>query len=103
MTPTYKHLSDRTAMYMMSEQTTIPTLTTAVNVTLPKGATGILVQPFTEDVHINIGHSNVVATTSHFRLSTAMVSPLLIPLVEGTTVSFIENLPGATLSYMFVR
>lgn len=90
-------------MYALSEQVTISTLTSAVTFVLPEYARGILVQPYTEDVHVTFGSSTVVATTAHFRLSTAMVSMVFLPIGGGQTISFIENLAGATLSYIIVR
>lgn len=99
----YPQNTDYKEMYALSDQTLISDLSSSVSITLPSNARGILVQPFVEDVHITFGNGDVTATTDHFRLSTAMVTPVFIPIAGGSKVAFIENLSGANLSYIVVR
>ena len=83
----------------VGSRTTLNSLSTSNQIQLTGGATGILIQAFTEDVHFAIGDDDTVtATTSDFKLSTEAVAPILLELVENTYIAFIENTSSATLA-----
>lgn len=74
-------------------------LATDVTLTVPDGATKILVQALSQDIRYTLG-GTTPTTTLGFQLK-ADDQPVMIPLGGDTVLKFIEETATATLQYQF--
>ena len=74
-------------------------LSSAVTLTVPDGASGVLVQAITQNIRYTLD-GTVPTASLGFRL-TAGDAPIMIP-IEGATLKFIQETATATLQYQFV-
>lgn len=76
-------------------------LDSAKSITVPPGATGVIVQVFTKTIRFSIGASGDPSAV-YFEVY-ASQPPVLIPFAPGTKLTFIEAEASATASYLFVK
>lgn len=77
------------------------TLSAVVNITVAQNSNGLLVQALTQNIRFTLDGTLPTATVG-FQLK-AGDSPLLIPLIPGAVLRFIEETASATLQYQNVR
>jgi hypothetical protein len=78
-------------------------LSTAVDITVPAGATAMMVQAGTQNVRFTLDNSTTNATTTVGFLLTAGDPPVIIPSYPGQIISVIEVTASAKLDYQFGR
>lgn len=80
-------------------QYTAGTMDTAQTVTIPAGATKLLIQAFTQNARVTLDGTTPTASKG-FRI-TAWNDPIEIPIGTGTSIKIISETAGAAVEYQF--
>lgn len=78
-------------------------LSSAIDITVPAGATAVMLQCQTKNVRFTLDDSGTDATTTVGFLLTASDPPLIVPVYPGQVISVIETEASAKLDYQFGR
>lgn len=77
------------------------TLSSAVTLTIPAGATGVYVQALTQNINFTMEGTTPTSTVGFTLVANDPV--LAIPITTRTVLKFIEVAASATLKYQFYR
>lgn len=86
---------------LFSAQTQIASLSTAQTVTVPAGATGIVVQARGKNIYYTVDGQTPSAALGFLLVADA--DEKLLPFTAGTAIKFVEAAASATLIWLAVR
>lgn len=90
---------DALSLSPVGAHTANSSLSSAATISIPDGATKIVMQAITQNIRYTLG-GTAPTTTLGFQLK-AGDPPITVPVGAGTTFKFIEETATATLQYQF--
>lgn len=77
-------------------------LSSAVPISVPAGATAMYVQAITQNVRVTLDGTTTPTASVGFQIK-AGDPPTAIPVISTTVISFIQETGGAGIQYQFVK